>query len=177
MEALIRFIQNNLLIILVVFIISVLSGFMGIILGWKRFYDDFLSKSITLPVYVLIILFVVVVLAIRFLPATKDLPKGLTTIKGESFGVQRIFVDGKRFVNCKFRKTELAYKGEGGCRMVNCSLENIGFTFDGPAAATMKTLTGMYAIPALRPFIENTFKAIREGNLKIAIPPSDAADG
>ena len=177
MEVLIRFLQNNRLIILVMFIITLLGGLMSIILGWEKFYDDFLSKSITLPVYMyLIILFVVVALSIRFWPATKDQPKGLQTIKGEVFGVQRILVDGKHFVNCSFRKTELAYRGEGDCRMDNCSLENIGFTFDGPAAATVKTLTGMYAVPELRPLIENTFKNIREGNLPIATPPSGAVD-
>ncbi|MBA7716559.1 hypothetical protein ES703_125633 [subsurface metagenome] len=177
MEALIRFLQNNKLIILVMFIITLLGGLMGIILGWKRFYDDFLSKSITLPVYVLIILFVVVALAIIFRPAIKDRPKGLKTIKGESFGVQRIVVDGKRFVNCTFRKTELVFRGETSGGFEGCSLEYIGLTFDGPAANTAKLLAGLYTVAALRPLVENTFKAIREGKLPIATPPSDAADG
>jgi len=97
--------------LLVMFLISVLSGLMGIIFGYKRFYDDFLSKSITLPVYAYLIILFVVALAIIFWPAIKNRPKGLQTIKGESFGVQRIFVDGKRFVNCKFSKTELVYTG------------------------------------------------------------------
>ena len=176
MEALIRFLQNNPIIILVMFIITLLGGLMSIIFGYKRFYDDFLSKSITLPVYAYLIIFFVVALAIIFWPAIKNRPKGLQTIKGESFGVQRIFVDGKHFVNCKFRKTELVYKGEGGCRMDNCSFINPGFTFDGPAAATISTLKSMYAAPELRPLIENTFTAIREGNLSMATPPSGAAD-
>ncbi len=175
MDNLIKFLENN-IIILIMFIITLLGGLMGIILGWKRFYDDFLSKSITLPVYVLIILFVVVALAIRFLPATKDHPKRLKTIKGESFGVQRIVVDGKRFVNCKFRKTELVFRGEAGVGFEGCSFTNPGFTFAGPAANTAKILKFLYAIPELRPLIENTFKAIREGNLPEAIPPSDAAN-
>ena len=176
MEALIQFLQNNPLITLGVFIISVLSALMGIILMWKRFYDDFLSKSITLPVYVHLIILFVVVLAIIFWPAIKDRPKGLQTIKGESFGVQRIFIDGKHFVNCKFRKTELVYKGEGDSLIENCIFINPGFTFGGSAAATISTLKSMYAAPELRPLIENTFKNIREGNLQIATPPSDAAD-
>ena len=175
MGAIIRFLQNNLIIILVMFIITLLGGIMTIILGWEEFYDDFLSKSITLPVYVLIILFVVV-LAIIFRSAAKDQSKPLQIIKGESFGVQRIFVDGKHFVNCKFRKTELVYKGEGKCRMENCSFVNPGFTFGGPAASTIQSLTGLYTVPALRPLIENTLTNIREGKHPMAIPPSDAAD-
>ncbi len=203
MEALIRFLQNNALFIFVMTIITLLGGLMGIILGWKRFYDDFLSKSITLPVYVLIILFVFVALAIRFLPATenrpvyvliilflialalifrpatKDRPKELQIIKGESFGVQRIFVDGKRFVNCTFGKTELVYRGEADVGIENCSFKDPGFTltFDGPANFTINTLTNLYADPGFRPRIENTLKNIREGKHPIATPPSDAADG
>ncbi len=176
MEALIRFLQNNPIIILVMFIITLFGGLMSIIFGYKRFYDDFLSKSITLPVYAYIIILFVVALAIIFWPAIKNRPKGLQTIKGESFGVQRIFVDGKHFVNCNFRNTELAYRGEGSCRINNCSFENIRFAFDGPAAATMNTLKGLYAAPEFRPLIENTFQAIREGNLPIAAPQSGAAD-
>lgn len=176
MYNLIKYLQNNPIIILVMFIITLLGGFMGIILGWKRFYDDFLSKSITLPVYVYLIILFVVALAIIFSPAIKDRPKRLQTIKGESFGVQRILVDGKHFVNCTFRNTELAYRGEGVCRINNCIFENIRIAFDGPAAATMNTLMGLYAAPEFRPLIENTFKAIREGNLPIAAPQSGAAN-
>ena len=176
MEALIRFLQNNPIIILVMFMITLLGGLMSIIFGWKRFRNDILLKKITLLVYAYLIIFFVVALAIIFWPAIKDRPKRLQIIKGESFGVQRIFVDGKHFVNCKFRKTELVFRGESSSRIENCSFINPGFTFDGPAAATINTLKALYAVPELRPLIENTFKAIREGNLPIAIPPSSAAD-
>ena len=176
MDNLIKFLENN-TIILIMFIITLLGGLMGIILGWKRFYDDFLSKSITLPVYVLIILFVVVALAIRFWPATKERPKELQTIKGESFGVQRIFIDGKRFVNCQFRGTELVFKGEAGVGLEGCGFfENYRLTFGGPAQMTLNMLKSLYAVPEFRPRIEGTFKAIKEGKLPIAIPPSDAAN-
>lgn len=159
------------------FIISVLSGLMGIILGWKKFNEDFLSKSITLPVYVYLIILFVVFLAIIFWPAIKNRPKPLRTIKGASFGVQRIVVDGKRFVNCTFRKTELVFRGEAGVGFEGCSLTNPGFTFDGPAANTAKILKLLYTIPEMRPLIENTFEAIKKGKLPKAIPPSDAAEG
>jgi hypothetical protein len=177
MEALIKFLQNNPMIVLGVFVISVLSGLMGIILMSKRFWNDFLSKSITLPVYVYLIIFFVVILAIIFRPAIKDRPKPLRIIKGESFGVQRIFIDGKRFVNCKFRGTELVFKGEADVGLEGCSFfENHRLTFGGPAQNTLNMLKSLYAVPEFRPRIENTFKAIKEGKLTIAIPPSDAAD-
>lgn len=176
MEVLIQFLQNNPLIILGMFTIAVLSGIITIIFGWKKFRDDILLKKITVPVYAYLVIFFLIALAIIFWPAIEDRPKSLRIIKGESFGVQRIIVDGKRFVNCKFRKTELVFRGEASSSLENCFYENIGFTFDGPAATTMKILKGLYAVPNFRPAIEKTFEAIREGKFPEAIPPSDAAD-
>jgi len=176
MDNLIKFLENNPIIILVMFIITALGGIISIILGWKRFRDDILFKKITVPVYAYLIILFLVAMAIIFWPAIEDRPKRLRTIEGESFGVQRILVDGKRFVNCKFRKTELVFRGEAGGSIEGCSFINTGFTFDGPAATTIKILKSLYAEPEFRPFIENTFKAIKEGKLPEATPPSDAAD-
>jgi len=180
MSKLIEFLQNNPIIISVTFIITVLSGIsiiIGMIFGWKRIRDDILLKKITVPVYAYLIFLFLVVLAFIFWPAIEDRPKRIRTIKGETFGVQRILVDGKRFVNCKFRKTELVYRGEAGVSLENCSFIPIGgIAFEGPAASTVKTLKSLYAVPQFRPFVENTFKAIKEGNLPEAIPPSDAAN-
>ena len=177
MNKLIEVLQNNSIIILVTSILTLLAAGMGIFLGWKKFYNNFLSKCITLPVYVYLIIGFFVVLAIIFWPAIKDRPKPLRTIKGETFGVQRILVDGKRFVNCKFRKTELVYRGEAGVSLENCSFTIIGgIAFEGPAASTVKTLKSLYAVPQFRPFVENTFKAIKAGKLPEAIPTSDAAN-
>ncbi len=176
MNTLIESLQNNPMIILVMFIITLLGGLMGILLGWKRFHDDFLSKSVTVPVYAYLIIPFVVALAYIFWPAIEDRPKRLRTIEGESFGVQRILVDGKRFVNCKFRKTELVFRGEASSSIEGCSFEKIGLTFDGPAATTIKILEGLYAEPRFRPFIENTFENIKKGKHPEAIPPSDAAN-
>ena len=163
MKALIQFLQDSPLIILVMFIITALSGIITIILGWNRFCDDILLKKITIPVYAYLIIFFIAALVVIFGPTIKDRPKKLRTIKGESFGVQRIIVDGKHFVNCEFRKTELVFRGEAGVNLEGCSFINVGFTFDGPAQNTVKILMSLYAVPQLRPLIENTFKAIKEG--------------
>ena len=159
-------------------LIPLLAALMTIILGWERFYNDFLSQSITLPVYVhLIIFFVVVVaLAIRFWPATKDRSKELQIIKGESFGTQRIFVEGKHFVNCTFTRTELVYRGEASSRFEHCGFERHQFVFEGPAATTLQTLTNMYTQPIFRPFLDYVFECIKKGKLPKATPPLSAAD-
>ena len=178
MDNLIKILQNNPTFQLVTLIITALSGIsiiISMILGRKRIRDDILLKKITVPVYAYLIILFFVVLSIIFWPAIEDRSKPLRTIKGESFGVQRIIVDGKRFVNCKFRKTQLVFRGEASS-LENCSFEKITFTFGGPAAATMKTLENLYSVPNFRPTIEKTFEAIKEGKLSEAIPPSDAAD-
>ena len=179
MEALIKFLQNNTIALIIMFIFTSLGTVMGIVLGWKKFYDDFLSKSITLPVYVnLIILFVVVALTIKFCPATKGRPKELQTIKGETFGTQRIKIDGKRFVNCKFSKTEFSYWGGANTAFIDCGFD-LGpqsFVFEGSAIRTIQLLKELYSQPVFRPFVDHVFDSIKAGKLPKAIPPSDAAD-
>ena len=177
MNKLISFLKNNLIVISVMFIISLLSGFMTIFLGWKQFYADFLSKSITLPVYVYpILLLFVFALARMFSSTVQKHSKRLRTIKGESFGAQHVYVDGKRFVNCTFENTKLVFRGEAGSGLEGCSFTNSGFVFEGPAERTAEILASLYAVPGFRPLIENTFEAIKKGNLPRVIPPSNAAD-
>ena len=158
------------------FIITVLSGIITIILGWRKFYKDILSKNIILPVYVYLIVFFFVALAIIFWPAIESRPKPLRTIEGESFGIQRVYADGKRFVNCRFDGTEIVIRGEVGGAFESCQLTNIKFTIDGPAAAVILTLEHMYTIPGFRPFIDNMFEAIKAGKIPRATSPSHAAD-
>lgn len=176
MDSLTQLLQNNPLVILIMFVISLLSGIIGISIGWRKFYDDVLSKRVTLPVYAYLVIFFFVALLIIFWPAVEDRPKKLRTIEGESFGVQRIIVDGKRFANCTFRKTELVFRGESSSVLENCTLIKPSLTLDGPAATTVRILRSLYKVPQLQPFIENTFTAIKEDKLPIAIPPSDAAN-
>jgi len=179
MKALIQSLQNNSIILLIVFILTLLSALITIVPWSRRFFNDFLSKNITLPVYVhLIILLVVVILSIRFCPTTKERPKELKTIKGETFGVQRITLDGKRFVNCKFAKTEFVYWGDAGTVFDNCGFD-LGyqqFVFEGSALRTILFLTELYSQPIFRPFVDHVFECIKKGELPKAIPPSGAAD-
>jgi hypothetical protein len=175
MDGLIQLLQNNPLIILVMFIISVLSGIITIILGWKKFYNDVLSKRITLPVYAYLIIFFFVALVIIFWPTIEKRPKRLRTIEGESFGVQRVYLDGKRFVNCTFEGTEIVFKGETGFELKNNTLTGIKIALDGPAATTALFFKEMYTDPPFRPFIDNLFEQIKSGAIKKAIPPSRAA--
>lgn len=168
--------QSNPIAVTLIVLVGLLSGIMTIVGQWKPFCREVLLKRVTLPAYAYLIIIFLVALFVILCPETKGGTRKLRTIKGESFGVQRVIMDGKHFVNCKFRKTELVFRGEASSGIENCTLIQPTLTFDGPAAATGKILTSLYKVPELQPLIENTFKAIKEGRLPKAIPPSDAAN-
>jgi len=176
MDRLIRLIQNNALIALIIVIISVLSGIITIIPWCRRFQQDVLSKRITLPVYAYLIILIFIALVIIFWSTIKIHPKRLRTIKGESFGVQRIYVDGKLFVNCQFNGTELVFRGEAGVGFEGCTFKGIRLTLDGPAALTAFLFSKMYSEPGFQPFIDNTFEQIKSGEIIKANSPSSAAN-
>jgi hypothetical protein len=158
------------------FIITFFSGVVTIVLGWKRLYNDILSKKVTLPIYAYLIILFFVFLAIIFRPAIKIQPKGYRTIEGESFGVQSVVLDGKRFINCSFDGTELVFKGEAGLEFNSNRLTNIRLTFGGPAARTVFIFRALYREPGFRPFIESAFEQIKSGDIKESTAPSKAAD-
>lgn len=177
MDYLTQLLQSNPLIILAMFLISVISSTMTIIFGWKRFYNDFLSKSVTLPVWLILSIIFVIFLVVIFKPALADRTARLKTIKGVSFGVQRVLLDGKRFVNCTFDRSELFYRGEAGCELKNNTLKDVHITFGGPAGRTLSSLANMYRVPSLRPLIDNTFSRIKEDKMrKVPQPARDAGD-
>jgi len=176
MDRLAEFLQTNPLIIIATFAFSTVGAIITIAARRKELWRDFLSKRITLPVYVYLILILVVLFAAMLWPAVEKRPKRLTTIQGEEFGVQRIVVDGKHFRNCQFHGTELVFRGETPSEIENCTFDSVALTFDGPAATTAHILTSMYKAPQLRALIEGTFERIRKGELQRAVAPSRAAD-
>jgi len=176
MDRLAEFLQTNPLIIIATFVFSAAGVTITIAARRKELWRDVLSKRITLPVYVYLILILVGLFAAMLWPAVEKRPKRLRTIEGEEFGVQRVIVDGKHFRNCRFRNTELVFRGEASCGIENCRIETQHLTFDGPAATTAKILMSLYKVPQLRPLIDNTFEGIKKGELPTAVPPSSAAD-
>ncbi len=173
MDYLSELFQNNPLMVAIVSCVTLVSGGITVVSYWRPFWRDVLSRKV--PVYAVLIFFSLAVMAISLWPAVGRRPKGMRTIEGETFGIQRVIVDGKRFVNCTFNKTELVFRGEVGGGFEGCKLVVPQLTFDGPAARTVRILRTLYTVPQLQPLIENTFAGIRTGNLSVAVPPSDAA--
>ena len=173
MKELTLWLQNNPTAILIMFIVAILSGLMTIILGWEKFYSDYLSKSVTLPAWLLIL-----IIFIGFLFAvwsagrqTTDVAvKELERIDGKRFGVQQIIVDGKKFERCLFDGTEVIYNGKAGFSLVWCEFRSPKFTFGSYASNTINSLTMMYKDPSFRPIVEQTLQNIRSGELPQSPP-------
>lgn len=87
--------QKHPAIILIMFSLSVISAVVTIALGWEQFYASFLSKEISLPIWlVLLVLFSSAIIYV-FRDRSSPTPKELETIEGKEFGVQQIEMDGK----------------------------------------------------------------------------------
>lgn len=163
MHYLVEQLQNNALFIMIMFLITIISGLFTIILGWKKIYSDFLSKKITLQVWQVIFVFFTIYLITVLMPRKGNNPKNIEEIHSATFGIQRVVVDGRSFSDCSFNGTELVFRGEGSVAFHHCHFEDPKFTLDGPAATTMKILQGLYKEPSFRIYVENTLKLIMEG--------------
>jgi hypothetical protein len=76
---------------------------------------------------------------------------------------QRVVLDKKEYKDKHFDECELVITGKGPIRLINCSFGSNHLGFDGPAARAIDALTGMYAEPTFRPFVEAVFDQIRSG--------------
>lgn len=173
MKELVAWLQSNPLAVLGMFVVSLVSGVMSIIVGWKSFYSDYLSKNVTIPVWLLLALFLAACLMAVNYSARKSKPKldkELVSVEGKRFGVQQIEVDGKSFVRCEFSGTELIVNGKEGFGFDHCDFKQPRFTFGEHAGMTLSILTKMYADPAFRPLISSTMENIKSGTMPQAAP-------
>jgi hypothetical protein len=175
MKALTLWLQNNPMVILVMFFVAILSGIMTIILGWKAFYQDYLSKTITVPVWLLIILFFIAcLLVVQFSGKESNYgaSRELESIEGKRFGVQQVILDGKKFERCEFVGTELIFNGKAGFSLMGCKFSNQRFTFWQYASNTINQLTAMYQDPSFRPIIDQIIDNLKAGKHPQSIPVS-----
>ena len=83
--------------------------------------------------------------------------------KRETVRDQRVILDEKEYTDMHFEGCELVITGRGPLRLINCSFGQNHLGFDGPAARAMDALTGMYAEPTFRPFVEAVLDQIKTG--------------
>lgn len=87
-------------------------------------------------------------------------------ISNRFFGVERVNICGKHFVNCEFDGTELIYDANAPTSMSHCKLSSIRISFTGSASDTVGYLTALYSDPAFRPIVEQTFENIKSKGLE-----------
>ena len=154
--------QSNPLVIVVMFSVSIVSAIFTIALGWKVFYTDFLSKTLSIPVWLMLLSIIIVpMLWIFFKPSKSKKPKEYEIIEGKKFGVQQVLLDGRTFKRCEFISSELVFNGEEGFNLESNKFESPVFTFGGAASQTIGVLTNMYKDPAFKPLVDITLENIK----------------
>ena len=78
--------------------------------------------------------------------------------QGNTYGNERMSIDGNEYHNCTFNDCELVYKGEEPPSFVRCSFNNIRMSFGDAAGRTVAFLQGM-ANPdsGLQQIVRDTF--------------------
>ncbi|PAU60833.1 hypothetical protein [Pseudomonas indica] len=152
--------QRHPMVVLVMFVLSALSALMTIVLGWDVFYESFLSKEMSFPVWLIILVVFFGAIIYVFSRGRFPLaPKQLETVEGKQFGVQQIEVDGKNFVNCTFDGSELVFRGLNGFSLQkNNFVTPPRITFQDYAGNTIWVMRALYKDPAFRTYVERTFE-------------------
>lgn len=68
----------------------------------------------------------------------------ITIIEDRTFGQEPVVLDFHEFRNCRFDHSTLIYMGYGQVGLIGCTFINSHWTFEGPAANTMKFMEQMY---------------------------------
>lgn len=164
--------QNNPILIIIMFLLSLTGGIITVILGWSQFYDDYLSKTFSIPIWFALLLTLLIIIAAIFFPPSKKPtePKELKIIEGKEFGIQRINMDGFHFKRCSFNRSELIFSGRNAVSLSNSTFTHVTFTFSNEAATTLDLLTAFYQDEAFRPHVEQTILNIKSGKHPNASP-------
>jgi hypothetical protein len=137
------------------FLLTLVSAIITIILGWEQFYNSFLSKELNIPIWLFLLIgFVVAVLSI-FKNSGPVKTKEFETVEGKNFGVQQVEMDGKKFVNCTFDGSELIFRGVDGFSLEKNHFKTMPrITFQDYAGSTFAVISALYRDDNFRPYIE-----------------------
>jgi len=117
-----------------------------------------LLSSVRVPIWVIAIFLSFLVFLGYFEYQRRD--PNLATVYNKNFGVERIIVDGKEFVDCKFDRSELVFLGTKSFSMIRSKGTNVRFSFEGNSALTITVMQKIYADPGMRRYIEEVIKRI-----------------
>lgn len=88
----------------------------------------------------------------------------MKTIRGKSFVGQRIVLDGKVFIDCHFKDSNLVIEGNNLFEMQNCRIEeDCRLAVEGPGKVLLHTLKMMlYSGGWMNRVAENVLLAVRQ---------------
>ena len=176
MKNLSQWLQTNPIIVLAMFATTSISSIIGISIGWRQLYDDFLSRTIEIPAWlimVIIILIILMIIKFKSVPRSNDAISD-EVIEGKKFGVQQLLLDGKRYERCIFDRSELIYEGRRFFILRQSTLKDVRLTFSGYAANTIMMLTGLYHDPAMRFLVDEVISNIKSNRHEQSIPPNNS---
>jgi len=101
-------------------------------------------------------------------PGQPSLP--LERIEGKEYRTGVVELDGKEFVRCKFEGVTLRFNATMPVSLQSCSFADVRWELAGPAALTLKFLTGLYAGAGEggKALVEATFTNVRKGVTPLA---------
>lgn len=81
-------------------------------------------------------------------------PQELELVFEKKFGNEQLNIDGKRFVNCTFNRTQFIFQGKDMFGFVGCDFIDIKFLFSDEAEITTMALKELSTMPELKESIE-----------------------
>lgn len=88
-------------------------------------------------------------------------------ISNTTFSNEEVILDFHQYESCTFNQCRFVVLGYGAFALNQCNVNSCEFTFAGPAASTIKTLSSIYALGDQgKALIEGTFDQIRGGSLQ-----------
>ena len=134
---------------------SLLASFITYVIGKVARFG-----SITVPIWIIgIVIFIIVYL---FYLDYQSKSTDLETIYNKNFGVERVILDGKKFVDCKFDRSELVYLGKKNFHLIRTTHVNTRLAFEDNAALTVAVMQKMYGDPGIRQYIVDFIEQITE---------------
>ena len=118
--------------------------------------------SITVPIWIIGI--VIFIIGYFFYLDYKSKSADLETVYNKNFGVERVILDGKEFVDCKFDRSELVFLGKKSFRLIRTKQIDTRLSFEEHASLTVTVMKKIYGDPGIRQYIVEFIKKITEAN-------------
>jgi hypothetical protein len=144
-------------------IIGVVCGLIvAIILGVLSTMENL--PPVKVPFWLFVSVITIPVVTIIFI----SIPKKIKDVSNESFGVERIYIDGKHLTNCKLDSSELVFKGKTVASMSNCTGSNTRMAFEGYAGNTINFLIALRSDSGTKHFADACIAQIIKKSDEIA---------